>query len=81
MSKRPASAAKRLTQANLEALGAERLAALLLELGDSQPALKRRLRMELAAEVGAGDLALEVDRRIDALAASKARVTGSASSF
>lgn len=75
MSKRPASAAKRLTQANLEALGAERLAALLLELGDSQPALKRRLRMELAAEVGAGDLALEVDKRIDALAASKARVS------
>jgi exodeoxyribonuclease-5 len=49
MSKRPKSASKRLTQGNPEALGTERLVALLMELADSQPNLKRRLRMELAA--------------------------------
>lgn len=76
MSKKPsAAAAKRLSQANLEALGADRLAALLMELGDSQPNLKRRLRMELAAAVGAGDLAAEIDKRLTALATSKARVS------
>ena len=75
MSKRPKSVSKRLTQGNLEALGADRLAALLLELGDSQPSLKRRLRMELAAEVGPEDLAEEIDKRINALATSRAKVS------
>lgn len=74
-SKRPAAASKRLTAANLEAMGPERLAALLLELSDSQPNLKRRLRMELAAEVGAADLAAEIDKRLLSLDASKARVS------
>lgn len=74
-SKRPAGASKRLTPANLEAMGAERLSALLLELSDSQPNLKRRLRMELAAEVGAADLAAEIDKRLLSLDASKARVS------
>lgn len=75
MSKRPKAASKRLTQANLEALGADRLAALLLELGDSQPNLKRRLRMELAAEVGAEDLAVEIDKRLLMIAGSRARIS------
>ncbi len=76
MSKKPsATASKRLTPANLEALGADRLAALLMELGDSQPNLKRRLRMELAAAVGPADLAAEIDKRLTALATSKARVS------
>ncbi len=72
--KAPASA-KRLTAANLEAMGAPALAALLMELGDSQPALKRRLRMELAAQVGAADLAVELDKRLAMIAASKAKVS------
>src|SRR5690606_7977073 len=38
-------------------------------------ALKRRLRMELAAEVGAADLALEIDKRLAAIAGSRARVS------
>lgn len=75
MSKRPSTAAKRLTQANLETLGPGKLAALLMELCDSQPNLKRRLRMELAAEVGPDPLAAEIDKRLTMLAASKARVS------
>lgn len=73
--KKPPASAKRLTAANLEAMGAPALAALLMELSDSQPALKRRLRMELAAEVGAADLAAEIDKRIGMIAASKAKVS------
>jgi len=72
--KAPASA-RRLTAANLEALGAESLAALLLELSDSQPALKRRLRMELAARVGAPHLAEEIDKRLAMVGGSKAKVS------
>jgi len=73
MAKRPATARKTLSEANLVALGAERLAALLIEVADGD--LKRRLRMELAAEVGAPDLALELDKRLNTLAASRARVS------
>lgn len=72
--KAPASA-RRLTAANLEALGADSLAALLLELSDSQPALKRRLRMELAARVGAAPLAEEIDKRLAMVGGSKAKVS------
>ena len=39
--------------ANLEALGARRLAELLLELGIGDAGIKRRLRLELSAEAGA----------------------------
>lgn len=75
MKKPTAASAKRLTEANLVALGVEHLAGLLLELAASQPALKRRLRMELAAAVGPADLAQEIDKRLIALDASKARVS------
>lgn len=73
MAKRPATARKTLSEANLAALGADRLAALLIEVADGD--LKRRLRMELAAEVGAPDLALELDKRLNTLATSRARVS------
>ena len=73
MAKRPATARKTLSEANLAALGADRLAALLIEVADGD--LKRRLRMELAAEVGGPDLALELDKRLNTLAASRARVS------
>lgn len=66
---------KTVTAANIEKLGAQRLAALLIELAERQPNLKRRLRAELAAEIGAGDLAFEIDKRLDALAASRARIS------
>lgn len=73
MVRRPATAKKALSEANLAALGAERLAALLMET--ASPALKRRLRLELAAEAGAADLAFELDKRLAALEASKTRVS------
>jgi hypothetical protein len=73
--KRLAASAKRLTPANLEALGAESLSALLLELSDSQPALKRRLRMELSARIGAEALAEEIDKRLTMIAGSRAKIS------
>ena len=53
---------------NLVRLGAERLAGLLLELAGQQPAVKRRLRFELAGEAG-GEMiaAMGIDRDLDRL--------------
>ncbi len=75
MAKRATTPKKSVSAANLAALGAERLAELLMEAGSESPAFKRRLRMELAAEVGPGDLALEIDKRLTTIAASRARVS------
>ena len=75
MAKRPSPARKTLSAANLAALGPERLAELLLQATVGDTNLKRRLKLELAAEVGAPDLALEIDKRIAALEASKTRVS------
>ena len=75
MAKRPTTAKKSVSAANLAALGADRLADLLMEAGAADPGLKRRLRMELAAEVGAADLALEIDKRLLAVGGSRARVS------
>jgi len=73
MARRPVSSKKVLSEANLTALGAGRLAEILLET--ASPALKRRLRMELAAEAGAPELAFELDKRLVALEASKTKVS------
>lgn len=75
MAKRVATAKKTVTETNLLALGPERLAALLFETASSDPNLKRRLRMELAAEISAADLAFELDKRLTTLATSRARVS------
>lgn len=75
MARRPQTAKKTLSAPNLAALGAERLAELALEMAASDAGWKRRLRMELAAEVGAPDLALEIDKRLTTLATSRARVS------
>ncbi|MES2860053.1 MAG: hypothetical protein V4701_01190 [Pseudomonadota bacterium] len=69
------AAKKTLSAANLETLGGERLAVLLMEMAGEDQGWKRRLRMELAAEVGAGDLALEIDKRLTTLAGSRTRVS------
>jgi hypothetical protein len=65
---------KTLNAANLEALGPARLAAVLLQLAEDDPAVKRRLRMELAAEVGSDDLILELVKRLDVVASAGGRV-------
>lgn len=75
MAKRPATAKKTLSAANLKALGDARLAELLMEMAGEDAGWKRRLRMELAAEVGAADLALEIDKRLNTLATSRAKVS------
>lgn len=75
MAKRPATPKKTLTAANLSVLGADRLAGLLMEVAGGDALWKRRLRMELAGEVGAPDLALELDKRLTSLAESRVRVS------
>jgi hypothetical protein len=58
---------KSVNLANLEALGAKRLAAILLELGAEDAAIKRRLRLELSAEAGAEAVAADIGKRLAAL--------------
>jgi hypothetical protein len=59
---------------NLVRLGVERLAAILLELANEQPAVKRRLRVELAGEAGGEIIAAEVNRRITTLRSARSFV-------
>jgi hypothetical protein len=66
---------KSVSASNLVQLGEAKLAALLLEAADWDPILKRRLRMELAAAISPADLALELDKRLDSLAESRARIS------
>ena len=53
--------------ANLEALGAKRLAEILLELGAEDAGIKRRLRFELRAEAGAEAVAADIGKRLTTL--------------
>jgi hypothetical protein len=65
---------KALNADNLEALGAARLAAILLDVADGQATTKRRLRMELAAQVGSDDLVLELEKHLDTVSAARGKV-------
>lgn len=65
---------KTVNAANLAHLGADRLAALLIEVADGQAGIKRRLKLALAGEVGAADLAVEIDKRVEAIGDSRARI-------
>lgn len=65
----------RLSASSLARLGAPRLADLLIEAGTGNANLKRRLRLELAAEIGPETLALEVDKRITAISVARTRVS------
>src|SRR3954449_12857833 len=58
---------KTLNLDNLEALGARRLAELLRELAAGDAAAKRRLRLELSAEVGPEAVAADIGKRLAAL--------------
>lgn len=75
MAKRSDASRKTLSTVNLSALGADRLAQMLVEVGGGDANWKRRLKMELAAEVGAPHLALEIDKRLATLATGKGRVS------
>jgi uncharacterized protein DUF6880 len=59
---------------NLQALGAKRLAELLVEISSGDPVAGRRLRLELAGAQSAGELGREVRKRINTLARSRSFV-------
>ena len=59
-----------LNQKNLEALGAERLAALLLEISEGNANQKRRLRMELAGVESPAKLVNEIRKRLTSIGAA-----------
>ena len=65
---------KGLTHDNLVALGAGRLAAILVELADDDAEIKRRLRLELAAQDGGETIAAEVGKRLAALRSARSFV-------
>lgn len=56
---------------NLEVLGTERLAELLIEISMGDAAAKRRLRMELAGTGSPGELAKEIRKRLTSIARSQ----------
>ena len=58
---------KGITIDKLAKLGFERLAELVVEHADEDPALRKKLRLALAANTGPTELTTEVDRRIRSL--------------
>jgi hypothetical protein len=58
---------KTLNKTNLESLGADRLAALLIEVSTGSADIKRRLRLELSHNIGASELAHDVRKRLFSL--------------
>jgi hypothetical protein len=58
---------KKVTLDNVAALGPERLAAILVDLAEADAEVKRRLRLELAAQIGGDSIAAEIGKRITAL--------------
>jgi hypothetical protein len=65
---------KALTAKNLETLGAERLAELLIEISTGDAAAKRRLRLELAGAQNPAEVAREIRKRLTAIARSRSFV-------
>ena len=63
---------KVLNTRNLEALGAERLAELLIEISKGKTAARRLLRLELAGAEGTAELAKEVRQRLATIGRSRA---------
>ncbi|UYP69303.1 hypothetical protein OIU14_06135 [Thalassobacter stenotrophicus] len=66
---------KTLNAANLAALGADRLADLLIEVSTGSADIKRRLRMELSHNLGPEELAHDVRKRLVSLRKSKSYVS------
>jgi hypothetical protein len=65
---------KTLTAENLEALGAKRLTELLLDIAEDDAAVKRRLRVELAAKEAPETVAAEVRKRLAQIARARSFV-------
>jgi len=68
------SSKKTLNTKNLEALGAQRLAELLIEISTGDAAAKRRLRLELAGAQSPDEAAKEVRKRLTVIGRSRAFV-------
>ena len=75
MARPPPKLTKTVSEKNLALLGEQRLAGLLMLAAAGDPGFKRRLRLELAAELGAADLAAELDRRLDTLREGRGRIS------
>ena len=73
--KKPRSSNLKVTAENLAALGAERLAEILVSVAGGRADLKRRLRMELAAAQGPSALAPEIDKRLASFETSQGKIT------
>ncbi|MFN2306487.1 MAG: DUF6880 family protein, partial [Paracoccaceae bacterium] len=65
---------KTLNKANLERLGAPKLAELVMELVQGSAALQRRARMELSAAQGHKDVAADLRKRFASLRRSRSYV-------
>ncbi len=65
---------KTLNKQNLEALGAERLAELLIELSAGNAGVKRLIRLELAGAQGPNEVAKEIRKRLTTIARSRSFV-------
>ncbi|GGF62932.1 hypothetical protein GCM10011332_16060 [Terasakiella brassicae] len=66
-----AASKKTLNAANLEQLGAKRLAELLTEISKGDAAAKRKLRLELAGNLSPKEAAKEVRKRLNSIARSR----------
>jgi len=65
---------KTATLDNLMALGPERLAVILVELADGNAEVKRRLRLELAAQTGGNIIAAAIGKRLAAIRSARSFV-------
>jgi hypothetical protein len=65
---------KTVTLENLVALGRQRLAAILFELGEGDTEIKRRVRLELAAEAGGDAIAAEIGKRLITLRTARSSI-------
>ena len=59
---------------NLEALGAERLADLLIEISAGNATAKRRLRLELAGAESPGEVVKEIRKQLTMIARSRSLI-------
>ena len=75
MARSSSGSRKKVTAETLLGLGAERLAEILADVADTRVDLKRRLRMELAAQEGPGPLTVEIDKRLAAFETSRGKIT------
>jgi hypothetical protein len=62
---------KTLNAKNLEALGVQRLAELMIEISTANSAIKRRLRLELAGAQSPGEVAKEIRKRLTTISRSR----------